>query len=698
MLNLNKVFNPRSIALIGASGREGSVGHDLLKNLITSGFAGKIFPVNPKYNKLLNLKCYASLADIKESVDLMIVAVPAKIVPSVLGQGGSLKIPAAIVISAGFKEVGNLTLEEEITKIAKLYKINLLGPNCLGVLNPVIKLNASFSATDAQAGQIAFISQSGALCTAFIDAAKSLNLGFSKFISVGNKAVIDEADLLNYLVTDKFTKIIALYVEQLARPKKFLEACQRLAKAGKPVVILKGGRTQIGAGASASHTGALAGNDEIYQALFRQGQIIRAKNINELLDYLQVLNNNLDLSVNKLAIVTNAGGPGVLAADMASVNHLNLASFSLNTSSLLANSLPANASLGNPIDILGDAPAERYRLTLNILAKDKHTDSVLVILSPQSMSDIKLSAQAILSFKKETKKTVVAVLMGEELVAKFRDYLRQQGIAVFDFPEPAVKALTALHQWSNHQSFPSLQIPNFSDVRNTPVNSIIKQVIGRGDSHLLETEALKVLAAYNLPVLRYRFVNNLSAAKLAASNFKDKVALKIVSPDILHKTEVGGVILSVAKKDIPLAYKKLIKQVKKNKPEADISGVLISEMITGQLTELIIGAVRDPALGPAVMIGLGGIYVEILADRVFGVDPLSRAAASKMLTHLKSSKILQAYRGRPLADQEKIVDCLLRVLLIMREHPEIKEIDINPLMVFAQDQGVKIADARIILR
>lgn len=697
MFNYTKLFKPKSIALVGASTKKSSVGRDILRNLIEANFKGKIFPVNPKTKQLMGLKCYSNLDEIKEKIDLVIIVIPAKSVLDILKQAAKLKIKAAIIISSGFKEVGEIMLEEEIKKICWQNDITLIGPNCLGIINPIHNLNASFAATSCKKGNIAFISQSGALCTSIIDSAKALNLGFSKFISLGNKAVVKESDLLNYFAHDKNTDIVAIYSEDLSNSVDFLKACQLMAKNYKPIIILKGARSNAGAGASASHTGALAGDDNLYQALFRQGNVIVANTTNQLFDYLQIFSHNKIKSINNLAILTNAGGPGVLAVDSLDEDIIKLASFKNKTFSSLAKNLPNSASLGNPVDILGDAKSDRYRKTLEILASDKKIDSLLFIFTPQSMSEMLESAKALVDHKNSFK-IIIAVFMGYEISKEAKDYLRSSNIATFSFPEDAVKALVGFSAWQKNLKNISLKSEISSNNNVNLVRKIIDKNIRDNSEILREDEAFSVLSAYNIKTVKNFFVKEKSELNNFKDQFKGDLVLKISSSDIIHKTEAKGIELNVKPNLLNLKYDKLISRVKKNRPDADISGVLLTEMIKDDNLEMIIGSFRDQALGPALMLGFGGVYVEVFKDKTFALNPLSINEAKRMLDSLKITKILDGIRGKEAYDKEAIITSLIKLNQLMLDFPEISEVDINPLLVFKKNKGIKAVDARIIIK
>lgn len=698
MFNLDAVFKPKSIAIVGASTKIGSVGDYLTRNLLKD-FKGKIYPVNPKVSELHGLKCYPSLKKIKAPVDLMVIAIPAVFVPAVLKEGGILGIKGAIIISAGFKEVGNSALEKEITGICRKYNIALIGPNCLGVINPNFKLNASFASFSPQAGNLAFISQSGALGSAILDSATNMGLGFSKFISIGNKAVLDESDILSYLEKDKNTTVIGMYAEQLTNPEKLLSQVKSMSHHQKPlpIIILKSGKTSAGAGASASHTGALAGNDAAYAALFRQAGIIRANTVEELFDYIKIFSNNQIKTAKRLAIITNAGGPGVLAVDTAVENNLVIAKLNQKTQRILSKTLPAAASLNNPVDVLGDAKADRFKYALEAVLADSGVDSLLVILTPQSMTEIKETAAVIATARNKSKKPLAVAFMGQELVSPGLEILKKQGIATYSYPEAAVKSLAALHRFYLKIKEASDKITVFKNVNRLKVSKIFAQARKASFSALLEDQAMDVLSAYGLPVLKAKVVKNKAEAIAFASLIGKEVVLKIVSPDILHKSDVGGVILNVQPEEVGQKFEELVRIIKNKKPKARIEGVLVAEMVKEKGIEMILGSILDPSLGNAIMLGFGGVYVEILKDVIFGLNPLTKKEAERMINSLKASNILNGVRGFKAADKKALTECVLRLAQLVKDFPIIKEADLNPVLVLESGKGVKILDARIII-
>lgn len=698
MSNLDFVFKPNSVAIVGASTKLGSVGNDIAKNL-TRDFAGAIYPVNPKTEELYGLKCYPNLTAIKAPIDLMVIVVPAAIVPMILEEGGSLGIKGAIIISAGFKEAGNIELEKSVKDICAKYDIALIGPNCLGVIIPSLKLNASFAAFSPSVGNVAFISQSGALCTAILDSATNMGIGFSKFISVGNKAVLDETDIMDYLKEDDDTDVVAMYAEQLAEPERLMAKIKELSHATKPtpVVVLKSGRTSAGAGATASHTGALAGNDAAYAALFRQSGIIRADSSEELFDYIKIFSSNKIRSAARLAIITNAGGPGVLAIDAIGANGLTVAALSEATKKALASVLPPEANTHNPIDVLGDARADRFQAAIDTVLTDDNVDAAVIILTPQSMTEIEATARVIVEARKKYDKPIAVSFMGQELVAPGIEILRANKIAAYSYPESAIKSLSALETFYQSSQSKIEETVEFKDIDREAVSTIFAQARANGVLSFPEASALAIFKAYGLPTLVSQVAHNREEAEKIAKEIGKVMVFKIVSPDIMHKSDAGGIMLHVVPEEAGNRFDELMARVAVNRPEAKLTGVLLEEMISEVGTELILGSVQDPSLGDAIMLGLGGIYVEIIKDVVFGLNPLTRADVTRMINSLKSKKILEGSRGAKKSDIDAVIDCVLRLAQLLRDFPEIKELDINPLFVFEEGKGAKVLDARVII-
>ncbi len=698
MKNLDLIFKPNSVAIVGASTKEKSVGNEIVKNLAGT-FAGEIFPVNPKAEEMYGLTCYSSLTAIGKTVDLMIVVVPAAIVPQVMEEGGALGIKGAIIISAGFKETGNAELEEQVKNICEKYGIVLIGPNCLGIINPALQLNASFAAVMPPVGSVAFISQSGALCTAILDSAKEMGIGFSKFMSVGNKTIVNETAILEYLANDEETKVIAMYVEQLSDAEALMAVTKKITtgKNPKPIIILKSGRTSAGAGASASHTGALAGNDAAYEALFNQSGVIRAYNISELFNYIRIFSNNPIKSAKNLAIITNAGGPGVLAIDAVMEDALVPAVLSEETKKKLSAALPAAANIHNPIDIIGDAMADRYQASLEAVLSDNNVDSVLVILTPQAMTEIEATAEALVAAKKKFGKPVAAAFMGEELVLPGIKILKDAGVAAFAFPEEAVRSLNTLHTFFEHSSRVISESIEITDVNRELVTKIFAESRAAGVLSFPEARALAIMEAYGLPILQSRIAHNRAEAEQIAKEMGVKMVLKIVSQDILHKSDVGGIMLNVLPEEAGDKFDEMMTAIAAKKPEARLEGVLMVEMVTEKGVELILGSSKDESFGNLIMVGLGGIFVEVLKDVAFGLNPLSREDVLTMLNSLKSKKMLSGVRGAKAVDLEAVTDAVLRLAKLLKDFPEIKELDINPLLALEEGKGVKVLDARVVI-
>lgn len=698
-MQFKSLFYPTSIAVIGASTKEKSVGNDVVKNLVTQGFAGKIFPVNPKAESLYGIPMYSSISAIPESIDLAVIAIPALAVPEAIAQAAKKGARAAIVISAGFKEVGNLALEESVIETCKAQNVTLIGPNCLGVINPECSMNASFAGIMPEFGNVAFASQSGALCTSVLDYAREAHLGFSKFMSIGNKACVDESTLLEYFANDPQTKVIAMYVEQLTDAPRFIEVCKRVTQGEnpKPIFMLKSGRTSAGAAAIASHTGSLSGGDSAYDALFAQSGVIRANTIRELIEFLVIFSQNPLKDVHSVTIVTNAGGPGVIATDEVIKSGLTVSPLPEETQQALKAFLPPAASTKNPVDILGDAKADRYQQTLQVLANSSATEAVLVILTPQSMTDPEATARALVEFKQNSTIPVVASFMGQQTVASSLHILEEAKISTTAFPELAARGLGALHhfvEWSTQPkstAFPVLDAPK------TTVHNLLVDAAKKGLDHLSEVDSLTILKHYGLPLLESRELTSLEEAKKAASVFTHPVALKIISPDILHKSDVGGVMLSVVPDQIPAMYETLLERVHHNVPSATLAGVLAVEMAPSNGVELIVGGNTVEGLGKTVLVGLGGIYVEVFKDISLGFAPLTTDVAKKMIQKLSSFALLNGARGQKPYDIEVLTQTLGKISALLTDHPEIKELDINPLLVLPKGEGVRVLDARILL-
>ncbi len=699
LLDFRALFYPNSIAIIGASTKEKSVGNDVVKNLVAQGYQGKIYPVNPKAETIYNLPMFADIEDVPGEIDLVVVAIPAAFVPKALQKAKKKGAKGAIVISAGFKEVGNSELENLLATVCTENEIALIGPNCLGVINPEISMNASFAGIMPRTGNVAFISQSGALCTSILDYARSFNLGFSKFMSIGNKTLIDESTLLEYFASDPKTKVIAMYAEELHDAPRFIEVCKKVTQGEnpKPIFILKSGRTSAGAAAIASHTGSLSGGDAAYEALFAQSGVIRVNTIREMIEFLLIFSQNELQDVKNVAVVTNAGGPGVIATDEIVRSGLTLANLSDHTKDKLKSFLPPAASVKNPVDILGDAKADRYQQTLRVLCDDEHSDAALVMLTPQSMTQPIETAQALVEFKKGCHKPVVASFMGQQTVQEAISVLEENSISTTAFPELAARGLGALHRFSSWSRQKSQTPFTPFECQQGKAKNILDSALASNKKHLPEAEALQVLESYGFPTLKRMELRNPKDVNKAQTYFQSEVALKIISPDIVHKSDAEGVSLFVSPSDIETKYVELLERVHTNVPTAKLEGVLAVEMAPKDGIEMILGCNTIPGLGKMLLVGLGGIYVEVFADVSCGYAPISQDYAKKMVEKLHSFAILQGVRGQSGYDISGIYDVIGRLSQLVTDNPQIQELDINPLLVLPNGQGVRVLDARILL-
>ena len=700
---LDAIFYAQSIAIIGASRQKGSVGQAVLSNIIDSRFQGVAFPVNPKAKGILGIKCYASVRDVPDEVDLAVVIVPSRFVPGVLEECGEKKVKGAIVISAGFKEIGGegAELEKRVKEIIQKHGIALVGPNCLGVINtdPKSSMNATFGTPMCKRGNIAFVSQSGALCVAVLDYAQKTNIGFSKFISMGNKAGLTENELLRYLKEDSKTDVILMYLEDLVNGREFMNIARDITSSSahpKPIIALKAGRTLLGAKAASSHTGSLAGPDKVYDAIFDQCGVLRVETMEELFDYVKAFSSQPLPKGENVAIVTNSGGPGILATDSCIRFGLNIAPFERKTAKTLKKILPPTASLNNPVDLIAEAQHEQYAATLNAILTDRNVNSSIVILTATSFTDVEKIAEAIVKTSKKFHKPVLCCFFGVYDVSRGIDILEENGIPVYGFPESAARVLSEMVNFTRWLQRPQTGIKKFK-MDKTRARKIINAVKKEGRSSLLEHESYEVLKAYHFPVIKSFLAESEGRAAQAAEDIGFPVVLKIASPDILHKFDFGGVKLNLRnKEEVRRAYREIIENVRSKKSDAKIRGILVEEMASGG-KEVILGMNRDPQFGPILMFGLGGIYVEAIEDVTFRLAPIRELTAMAMITRTKAHKILEGFRGEPASDIEAIAECLKRLSQFVIDFEEIKELDINPMIVYEKGKGCVIVDARIIL-
>lgn len=700
--NLQKIFYPQSIAVIGANKVKGTVPCDILLNILQAEYKGVVFPVNPREKHLASIKTYKYAVDIEDPVDLAVLVFPSSVMHMALEQCGQKGIKGAIIISAGFKEVGGqgIEREEHIKAIAKKYGISFIGPNCLGVINtdPNVMLNASFARKMPEEGKIAFISQSGALCTAVLDYAQAKHIGFSKFVSIGNKADISEIDLLYYLKDDPKTKVILLYLEEITDGIGLMKAARTvIEETGKPVLAIKSGRTSAGASAAASHTGSLAGSDEICDAAFKQAGIIRCDDIEEMFNKAIAFTYQPLPKDKRIAIITNAGGPGVLTTDAAIHCGLDLAKFSDRTSEILKKSLPRTANIKNPVDVIGDARADRYNIAISTILKDENVDGAFIILTPQSMTEIDSIATEISHLASQFDKPIYTSFMGEADVASGIDILQRNKIPHYILPESMPIAFASIYKFKKMLEDEKVPVKIYNNVNKEKANTILNRAIESGKKYLPEEEAASVLEAYNFPLLKSGLAKSVEDALNISEELGYPVVMKIMSDDIVHKFDVGGVILNISsKQDAEDAYNQIIENVKKYKPEAKVNGVFVRQMIPpGE--EVILGMKRDSTFGAVIMFGLGGIFVEIYKDVSFRVAPLDHKSVDKLITETKASAILSGARGRALRDIGSLKECILRLSQLAVDCPQIKELDINPLIILEDGKGSFVADTKIML-
>ncbi len=702
---LKAFFDPASVAVIGASANPAKLGYAVLKNLVEGGYArdrnvqaGQVYPVNPGAQQILGYPAFPTVGAIPGPVDLAVIVIPYPQVPAVLRECGEKGIPAAIVISAGFREAGKEGLERELEliRITQEYRIRLIGPNCLGVIDTFTPINASFAAGTPPSGPMSFMSQSGALGTAVLDMALAGRLGLAKFASLGNKADVNEIDLLQAWAGDEHTRVILIYNEGIPNGSEFIRTARQVTQR-KPVVAIKSGVTQAGSRAVSSHTGSLAGSEQAYQAAFHQAGVLRAESMEALFDMALALGYEPPLQGDRIAIVTNAGGPGILATDALERARLSLARFQFETIYALEKYLPDAASAANPVDVLGDALADRYRFALEIVAADPNVDGILVVLTPQAMTEIDGTAEAVAGLAKKTDKPVLACFMGEARVSKGIEILTREGVPNYPFPERAARAFRGMADYRLVRLRPEPEFTRF-DVDQASVRALFERVTSEGRASIGDAEAREILKAYGLRIPQSEIAETPERAVEIAGRIGYPVVLKISSPDILHKTDVGGVKVGLrSPEEVRDAFELMVYRAGRYLPEARIWGCLVQAMVLAGGLEVLVGMNRDPQFGPLVTFGLGGIYVETLKDVTFRVSPFSRQEASEMLEEIRAHALLDGVRGQPPYDKSAIVDALLRIGQLVIDFPMIAELDINPLMVYPREQGAVAIDMRVVL-
>ncbi|HIC88765.1 MAG TPA: CoA-binding protein [Anaerolineae bacterium] len=698
--SLEVFFNPRGVAVIGASRSPNKVSHGLLHNLTTGGYAGPIYPVNPKAEEILGLRCYPDIGSVPDPVELGVIVLPPRLTPTAVEACGQRGLRGVIIISSGFREVGpeGKRLEEAALAAARRYGMRLLGPNCVGTVDTSVNLNATFIRGMPDRGPIAFMSQSGAICGSVVDWARGRGIGFSRFVSLGNQADVNETEVMSHLAEDEHTQVIAAYLEGIRDGNHFMQVASRVSHR-KPVIVLKAGRTGAGARAAASHTGALAGAYAAYQAAFRQAGVLETDSIEALFEYAVTLAYQPLPTGNRVAILSNAGGPAVIAADWLASEHLALADLTPETVAHLRSNLAPDAQVKNPVDMLGGADHHDYAQALKALLQDPQVDAVIAILVPQALIDPVAVATAVgeVAGAYAGSKPVLACFVGDASVRAAWPVLHRYHIPPFVFPAAAVRALGAAQRRQAWLSRPVEPPARITDVDAEVVARRIAAWRASGYSQLGEGAVRPLLAAYGIPVVPGEMVHTAEAAAEVATQLGFPVALKLISPDVLHKSEIGGVMLNLDSPDaVRSSYSTLLSRVDGKVPEAHVEGVLVERMAKPG-REVIVGMRRDPQFGPLLMFGLGGVYVELIQDVAFRVAPLSRRDAQEMIAETKAGRVLAGLRGQPPADTDQVVDIILRLAQLAQDHPQIAELEINPLVVYDAGQGALALDARATL-
>ncbi|MDX2493464.1 MAG: acetate--CoA ligase family protein, partial [Desulfuromusa sp.] len=698
---LDPLFTPKAIAVFGASERPNAVAGRVFDNLRKGGYSGPIYPINPKHELLFKQPCYPSISAVAKPVDLAVIATPAATVPEIIHACGEHGVRAVIIISAGFNEGDNrgTALKKSVLETARQYQMRILGPNCLGLIRPVTGINATFSKNTAKPGQLALISQSGALCTAILDWAAANDVGFSAIASLGDAADIDFGDILDYLAQDPHTHSILLYIEGIRHSRSFMSGL-RIAARMKPVVVIKAGRHIEGSLAATTHTGALVGDDDVFDAALQRAGVVRVMTIEQLFSAAQLLSNRHRVNGNRLAIVTNGGGLGVMATDRAIDLGVTIAALSEETVTQLDKVLPPQWSHANPVDILGDASAERYQKAVKACLLDPAVDGVLVMLSPQAMTDVEACAQSIIDACDVNEKPVLTCWMGEQQVEVANKLFSKHHVPSFPNPESSVEAFAYLASYYQTQKL-LMQVPGPLITHKEPdvegARLIIDSVLAEKRSILSITESKALLHAFDIPVTQSIVCSSANNALVAAESLGFPVAMKIHSQDITHKTDVGGIRLNISNAHaIRSTFHDIVDEVRNKYPDANIEGVTVEPMFSPDHgRELLIGVISDPVFGPVITFGAGGIHVEILRDRAVALPPLNTLLARKMISQTHISQLLDTFRNMPAVKMDALVQVLRRVSELVCELPEIKELDINPLI--SDENGVMALDARIVV-
>lgn len=689
------MFNAKSVAVIGASESKGKIGYDLMISL-KNYYEGKIVPVNPKGGKILGIDAYKTITDYGP-VDLAVIVIPGQLVPNTIEECGEIGIKNIVVISAGFKEVdeAGAELERQIVELCKKYDIKLVGPNCLGIMDTTNKMNASFAADIANDGRLSFMTQSGAIMSAILDYSDKKNIGFSRIVSLGNKAGINENDCIIDFMEDENTGVIMAYLEGIVDGKGFMESSKKASKV-KPIVLIKSGTTAEGSAAVSSHTGTIAGADSAYDAAFKQSGVLRVTSLDEMMDYSRALALSPLPKGNKVAIITNAGGPGIMTTDAVIKEGLVLADLTEATTKKLEGYLPAAASVKNPVDVLGDAGPDRYAYALDMVLQDPNVDAVIYLVTPQSVTDTEATARVAVDMVSRSDKPVICTFFGGTKCEPAEQVLYEEKIPNYLYPETAVKCIKALYDYTliKEKEFAE---PPVLDVDKDAAEKIIEASKEKGN-YTLGLESLDLLKAYGIPTVGTAITETLEETVEAAENIGYPLVMKIVSPQISHKSDVGGIKLNLENADdVKEAYNDMMENIPKKEPDATLEGVQLQKMLSGG-TEIIIGMVQDPTFGPMLMFGLGGIYVEVLKDVQFAIAPVNEEEARNMIKSIKTHELLEGIRGANPSDIDSLVDTILRISQLVTDFPEINEFEINPMMVFDEGEGALAVDMRLMLK
>jgi acetate---CoA ligase (ADP-forming) len=692
---LSSFFNAKGVALVGASASPSKLSHGILRNLMQYGYQGQIYPVNPKADEILGLRSYPDIASVPDPVDLAVIVVPSNAAPEVIEACGQRGIKAAIIISGGFKEVGaeGAALERECAATAQRYGMRMIGPNCVGTMDLHSGLNTTFILGIPARGRIGFISQSGAVGGGVIDYIRNKGVGFSNFSSLGNEADVSETDMIEYLGQDEHTAVIAAYVESIRGGSHFIETASRVTR-HKPVVILKAGRTAAGARAVSSHTGSLAGSHAAYSAAFHQSGVIEAATSSELFDIALALDYQPLPRGNRVAILTNAGGPAALSSDSLANAGMQLADLADETIEALKQHLNPSAQAANPVDMLGGAEPSEYKFALEQVLADRQVDAALVILVPQALVNPADVARAVGQVCGQTGKPVLACFMGEASMEEARQVLHEYRVPMYVFPENVGAVFAAMRRYAAWLESKPTAPEELNNIDQVAVQQALQQA--GSERQLSEALARPLFSAYGIPVVAGGAAHNAREAALLARQMGFPVVLKIISPDLLHKSDAGGIVLNLDDEAaVEAAYEELMQHIRASHPEARLEGVLVEKMAPKGV-EVIVGMQRDPYFGPLLMFGLGGIYVELFGDVSFRVAPVSRSQALEMIHATRAGKLLTGFRGQPEADLEAVVECILRLSQLALDLPDIEEVEVNPLVVYPNGQGGLALDGRII--